>query len=492
MERSRRKIAIPFAAFVTVGLIAILNMSMAQTEPPKIRPFATWPKNQKPAAALFISGRQHGYLEPCGCTGLDNQKGGLARRHTLLNMFLKRKWDIAPIDVGNQVRRTGPQAQLKFDTTLNAFRTMKYQAVGIGPDDLKLSNLLGSLADGDLCVCANVDMFGLIPTHKVLKVGKKTIGVTCVLGSDHVKKVANADVTKMAPEKGLAAAIPKLKGARCDYIVVLSFASMNETKALAKKFQDIDLIVTAGGNGEPTLLPEKIPGSKALLIQTGKKGMYVGIIGFYDDPKTPIRYQRLALDKKIGDSKVMLENLKEYQENLKARGLAGLGLKPVPHPSGRTYVGSETCGECHTQAYEHWQKTPHSHATESIVHPVERSDVQRHFDPECLSCHVTGWNPQQYYPYTSGYLELEKSAAMHGNGCENCHGPGSAHVAAENGEVEDLTDDEQNKRRLAMRQTLDQAKTACMDCHDLDNSPDFHLDGAFEKYWKQIAHPWRD
>ena len=137
MERSRRKIAIPFAAFVTVGLIAILNMSMAQTEPPKIRPFATWPKNQKPAAALFISGRQHGYLEPCGCTGLDNQKGGLARRHTLLNMFLKRKWDIAPIDVGNQVRRTGPQAQLKFDTTLNAFRTMKYQAVGIGPDDLK-------------------------------------------------------------------------------------------------------------------------------------------------------------------------------------------------------------------------------------------------------------------------------------------------------------------------------------------------------------------
>src|SRR5687767_14908328 len=40
-----------------------------------------WPK---PKAALFLTGRQNGYLEPCGCTGLANQKGGLARRHTLL------------------------------------------------------------------------------------------------------------------------------------------------------------------------------------------------------------------------------------------------------------------------------------------------------------------------------------------------------------------------------------------------------------------------
>ena len=40
--------------------------------------------------------------------------------------------------------------------------------------------------------------------------------------------------------------------------------------------------------------------------------MYVGIVGFYDDEETPIHYQRLALTSNFRDSKVMLENLKEY------------------------------------------------------------------------------------------------------------------------------------------------------------------------------------
>src|SRR5437016_3748732 len=37
--------------------------------------FEGWPK---PKLALVISGRQDGYLEPCGCAGLENQKGGLS------------------------------------------------------------------------------------------------------------------------------------------------------------------------------------------------------------------------------------------------------------------------------------------------------------------------------------------------------------------------------------------------------------------------------
>ncbi len=36
-----------------------------------------------PSVVLLVTGQQHGYIEPCGCTKLANQKGGLARRHTL-------------------------------------------------------------------------------------------------------------------------------------------------------------------------------------------------------------------------------------------------------------------------------------------------------------------------------------------------------------------------------------------------------------------------
>ena len=43
--------------------------------------------------------------------------------------------------------------------------------------------------------------------------------------------------------------------------------------------------------------------------------------------------------------------------------------------------------------------------------------------------------------------------------------------------------------RKAMQLSLEDAKqTTCFECHDLDNSPDFHDEGAFETYWERIAH----
>ncbi|HEV3138843.1 MAG TPA: hypothetical protein VGZ26_13090, partial [Pirellulales bacterium] len=70
-----------------------------------------------------------------------------------------------------------------------------------------------------------------------------------------------------------------------------------------------------------------------------------------------------------------------------------------------------------------------------------------------------------------------------GNGCENCHGPGAAHIAAEKGDNE--------AQRAALRELLhltwEQAKTeTCIKCHDHDNSPEFGKNS--EKYWSEIEH----
>src|SRR6476646_10950936 len=63
---------------------------------------ADWPK---PAVALVITGQQLGYIEPCGCSGLENQKGGLARRQTFLKQLTDEKgWTVVPLDVGSQVK----------------------------------------------------------------------------------------------------------------------------------------------------------------------------------------------------------------------------------------------------------------------------------------------------------------------------------------------------------------------------------------------------
>jgi hypothetical protein len=204
----------------------------------------------------------------------------------------------------------------------------------------------------------------------------------------------------------------------------------------------------------------------------------------------PLKYQRVALDSSLPDAPEMLKLLADYQEQLRRDGLEGVGATEQPHPSGHKFVGTAKCGECHSQALAVWEKTPHAHATDSIVRPTTgRGDIPRHYDPECLSCHVTGWEPQKFFPYTSGYLSLEKTAHLKQNGCENCHGPGSAHVAAEEGEG-DPAEDTIARLREQMRLPLagGKAKLKCLECHDLDNDPHFN----FEEYWPQIEHVGKD
>jgi hypothetical protein len=224
------------------------------------------------------------------------------------------------------------------------------------------------------------------------------------------------------------------------------------------------------------------------MAQVGTKGMYVGVIGIFDDREMPLRYQRVPLDSSYADAPEMLKLLADYQEQLRREGLAGAGATEQPHPSGRKFVGTAKCGECHTKALAVWEKSPHSHATDSLVRPTTgRGDIPRHYDPECLSCHVTGWEPQKFFPFTSGYLSLEKTPHLTHNGCENCHGPGSAHVAAEEGgEADDVLARLREQMRLPL--AGDKAKHRCLECHDLDNDPHF----KFEEYWPQIEHVGKD
>src|SRR2546421_332470 len=89
------------------------NGKSADSVEAKASAFGQWPK---PAVALVLTGQQLGYIEPCGCTGLENQKGGLARRQTLIRQLAdERGWPVVPLDVGSQVKRFGKQQEIKLD-----------------------------------------------------------------------------------------------------------------------------------------------------------------------------------------------------------------------------------------------------------------------------------------------------------------------------------------------------------------------------------------
>lgn len=450
--------------------------------------FVGWPK---PKLAVVITGRQDGYLEPCGCAGLDRMKGGMSRRYSFFNHLRnERGWAVAAVDVGGLAKGYGRQAELKFQTTVEGMRKMGYGAITPGKAELRLptGELLSVDCPESPLVSANVGLFGPPGEYtaqiRIIDAGGMKLGVTGILGRQFQQAIHSDTIEMTDPEAALAKVLPDLKQ-KADYLILLAHATREESVELARKFPDFDLVVTAGGAAEPPAKPARIKGTEALLIEVGEKGMDAIVLGVFDDPKRPLRYQRVPLDSRFPASNEMQKLMELYQDQIKELGFEGLGLRAVPHPQkelGGSFVGSRKCETCHEESYIVWKKSEHSKAYATL----SGLDPPRQFDPECVSCHVTGWHPTEHYPYETGYQSLEKTPHLIDVGCETCHGPGGAHVAAENGS--DLALQEKLRKPLVVTkaEAADprSGKHHCFTCHDLDNSPDFDLD----TYWPSVEH----
>ncbi len=448
--------------------------------------FVGWPK---PKLAIVITGRQDGYLEPCGCAGLDRMKGGLSRRHSLFKALRKDGLPVVGLDVGGLCKGFGRQAELKLQTTVEAMRKMGYDAIGMGTTDLKFPTAeLVAVAAGvngepSRFISANVGLFGfeakLTERFRIIEAGGMKVGVTSVLGKQAQKELNNQEIELADPQAALVNVLPELKG-KCDLLVLLAHASMKESIELAKRFPEFNIVVTAGGAPEPPAKPAIFEGSKTLIIEVGEKGMDAIVLGIFDSEAQPLRYQRVPLDSRFESSEDMRLLMAAYQDQLRGLGYEGLGIRAVPHPQKELlgdYIGSKKCESCHEESYTVWKKSGHAKAHRTLV----ELKPPRQFDPECLSCHVIGWDPRHHFPYQGGYLSLEKTPDRLDVGCENCHGPGEAHAKAETGGNMAL----QEKLQKAVRVTKEEAKQRqCLNCHDLDNSPDFD----FDTYWPHVEH----
>jgi hypothetical protein len=516
-----RAAGIALAAFATAALLHFAaddpraSRALAAGDAPNIDPvavngpiFEDWPK---PTLAIVFTGELDGYLEPCGCAGLENQLGGLKRRQSFFKQLEADGWPLVKLDVGGLTKRTGEQAEIKYRYALESLVQMGYNGIGLGAADVQLrpEYLAYAIENVDKAkspiVSANVGVFGFDAAqqmgsarYRIFEAGGKRIGVTAVLGAKFEALVKNnPDMFEyLAPAAALAQIAPQLSRERCDVQVLLVHGDAKEAADLSRRFPQFQIVATAGGAEEPPRQPTIIEGSGAVLMEPGHKGMYATVLAFFDDPdpKQRNRYQRVPLDVRFPDSPAMQAQLVRYQKELETMTLDGLGIKGVAHPEGE-FAGSEACADCHTRAWEKFEQTPHFHATDTL----EKLDPPRHFDPECLSCHVTGWNAQEYFPYLTGYAGLDATPHMKGNGCENCHGPALDHVRAETGEVE-ATDAQKAALAAALRlkivanegnkegQAFGSVVKNCVQCHDLDNSPEFD----FQKYWPEVAHEGKD
>jgi hypothetical protein len=453
--------------------------------------FVGWPK---PRLALVLTGCLDGYFEPCGCAGLDQMKGGLSRRCAMLDELREKGWPVVALDVGGLIKGFGKQTNLKFQTLLLAMQTMRYNAIGLGKGELKLTtgellSYVGTtpgMPSPFPFVSANVGVFGLNenrpPATRVVKVGDLKIGVTSILGKTHQAEVSgNNEIEMIDPNTALKRVVPAFEKEPCRLLVLLAHASVEESKELAREFPQFQVVVTAGGAPEPPADRTVLAGGKQTLVEVGEKGMNAIVLGVFDDPKQPVRYQRVILDSRYSAAPEIVKLMADYQNQLREEGLEKLGVGPIPHPQAKLlgrYVGSKKCAEsCHEPSYEVWRKSKHAKAFDTLL----KASPPRDADPECIACHVTGWYAQGFSPYQGGFLSQEKTRHLIDVGCESCHGPGGAHCDAEMGSNEAL---KLKLRKAAVVTKAEAEKRLCVTCHDLDNSP--HFDFATD--WPLVEH----
>jgi hypothetical protein len=480
---------------------------------------------EKPAVAILFSGEMHGYIEPCGCSL--HQLGGLSRRADLMRQLAERGWPLTALDVGGLVNNpTRRQGKFKCDMVLKCLTDMKYGAVAVGVEELQLGlDFINFQKPDELpLLSANVIFFedrdftgGPVPA-RTIEAGGVKIGVTAAFDPELDDLVrpggqnpGGLEYKILDPIEEIKKQLAALQAAKPDLLVLLWHGKYAATEKLAAQFPKFDIIVTAGGAEDPDPKPKFI-GKKTLLVAPGQKGKHVPVAGFYPaGGKDRVRFDVIDLDdRRFANSPKVLEHMRFYQDDmLKAnnlcknepaiddlRNLDPLTGRPV-EAQRNPFMGAKVCGECHKSAYDVWTASKHAQATEAIKtgRPEEaKAFINRIYDPECIACHVTGWDPKQFVRFKTGYEDEETTPHLVGQSCENCHGPGGRHTELERAWAKDKkTTDEVTAWRKFHRRSVKTARDLCVRCHDGDNDPEFDTDKKpFDKYWAEIAHPGKD
>jgi hypothetical protein len=466
----------------------------------KSRLFQEWPM-AKPDFVLLLSGEQHGYIQPCGCSR--PQFGGLERRYNFLQSLKKDKgWDVVALDLGDVAQRTGPQTMLKYVTSMYALKEMGYAAVGVGPNEFSLPLLeavahyalnekkprvlAANLLERDKTFADSVHVYAVSDNKNGPKIGViGTVGPS-VAGGVRDPLVKFDQVNNVLPP-----ALKQLAEFQPEVLVLLYSGNVDEAKACAGKYPQFHVILCRTREEEPPEKPVLV--GNTLIVNIGHKGRYVGLVGGWKKHGGgfDLRYQLVPLGEeyetapgKESDNPVLAQ-LEKYTRRVRDENFLAHYPKtkhPIQHVKeyeASVYVGSEKCKKCHPHAYEVWKNSPHAHAFHSLE-TATRPGL-RQFDGECVVCHVVGFN------YHSGYRNEKDTPLLKDVGCESCHGPGSLHLKNQYDKTLHVL---MNPYRFNPKETAAERQKrmnlldlSCQKCHDTDN--DVHW--KIEK-WDKIVH----
>ena len=170
----------------------------------------------------------------------------------------------------------------------------------------------------------------------------------------------------------------------------------------------------------------------------------------------------------------------EYEVKLVATDSQGASSEAVLTVHAATYVGLENCSVCHAEQAEAQAETGHAHIFAGGIDGT----VSASYNEGCLTCHTVGpweggngafddvwaeadWtfpDPPQSGEWAALQADYPELANLGNVQCENCHGPGSAHMGDPEGIAVSLSAE------------------GCAYCHD---EPPRHIKNA---QWRLSGH----
>jgi len=328
----------------------------------------------------------------------------------------------------------------------------------IGIDDLK------TYEKGGLpLICANlVNEKGeaVFPGWKTFQVEDEKVGVLAVTDKTAQRSSFMPDGYHWSDvDEATTKGVAELKNEGCDQIVLLYGGRRNKAVELAEKTPDVNLVFY--GNSSSSLRTPVVTDAGSHVVTAANRGKDLGEITLTSQLGGSFDYSDFTiheLDKNFPGDPEIQKRVDDYlakagERKKREKLVKELARKNSENESSEAFTGTETCKRCHIHEYDIWSKNPHANAMASLEDKFEESN------PDCIGCHVTGWN------MPGGYgMDQRNNQMLQSVQCEACHGYGTTH-------------DRQGG-------ILAEAKNSCVRCHDTEQDPDFD----FGSYWARIEH----
>jgi hypothetical protein len=416
---------------------------------------------------------------------------------------------------------------------MKALKALDYAAIGLGEFDFKLPlidgltrTLLNDMNAYPRVLSANLtnraqnyphpekpneSMIGDVAIAGG-KNGVPTVGIIAWTGPSVAKALQQANINDTFDRKDavLKAHLQKLDLAKAELKLLLYQGDHTSALTIPKLMPGaFDVILCLCEEEAPPAAPDVI--GKTLVVRVGHRGRHLGIVGAFRtgnaDKPFDLQYQLLEVGEEFETPKgqeannPILRLLDDYAAAVKNQNFLSVyprGQHPVTlrFPQQKPeFVGSDKCKDCHQAEFGIWQASKHSHAYDSLA-KLATKPANRQYDPECVRCHTVGFG------YVTGFVDATKTPKLKDVGCENCHGPGSLHVANPKNPQSLATQspwktnpkdrlpgvDVVEKGFEAMKPPeqaiFNRVNDVCQKCHDTDNDPGF----KFQTFWPKIVH----